>query len=727
MNTSTAAADFTNIANWQGVDDKPTAGSRNLIESGGVDNRLRELNVIFDIKEQPVIDGNNLIVGSLYNGNPATSVKDCLTSEIAYKIIGGTILKLEHAQDISLRVTEYNKDGVFVKQTGYSSISSVATDVNTRFVKISASYASRGYSSDNPISVSDFVDGDFQMYIPMASSGVDKKPIKGSTNFVESDGIYINTIEKIGISFITSSYNGKKVLPNIDTANFILDLGRNPILLIGNKVYDFSVLFPNNPEYYRQISIKYEDNNYSTKLVLNTSTNRLYVKLLSAELTEDEMIIGGFRIISNVYISAELPFNYQENGLSLDDKVGVSFIPTKDFLPNIDTANKILDLGSDPVLIVGNKIYGFGSIFSSHPEYYRAIPIYVDGQASGAVCLIFNINTKRLYPQLTSYTLSNSEIIIGGFRLTYNTHNFVSATLPFNFRIDEKELSTQEQKEVGDIVDEKLYSNKVLYQGKKPNISNIFTWKKLFQLSELGSYSMSVDSQGMDIYQDTYLFQGNSPSNSANNNIYIINLLTKQIIGGFLYRSDSHLNTINCGEKYSEDDTYPLLYVSQSRNDHGCDVIRISNDLSQYTSMQFITYNGTEYMQNYDYDWNIGDNYIYCFGTKNGNTQILKFRKPQVSEGNVVFGDSDILDVIEFTGAYIYQGNKIIDGQLYMAFGYGSTQYPSYIKVLDLETKALISHIPLDGLGETEAIAKYGNSLVIVNNNWNPTYRQLFF
>lgn len=39
MGTSTANADFTNVANWQGVDEKPTAGSKNLVESGGVYNR----------------------------------------------------------------------------------------------------------------------------------------------------------------------------------------------------------------------------------------------------------------------------------------------------------------------------------------------------------------------------------------------------------------------------------------------------------------------------------------------------------------------------------------------------------------------------------------------------------------------------------------------------------------------------------------------------------------
>lgn len=47
MSTSTAVADFTNEANWQGVDDEPTAGSDNLVKSGGVkQNELNNNNIV---------------------------------------------------------------------------------------------------------------------------------------------------------------------------------------------------------------------------------------------------------------------------------------------------------------------------------------------------------------------------------------------------------------------------------------------------------------------------------------------------------------------------------------------------------------------------------------------------------------------------------------------------------------------------------------------------------
>lgn len=43
MKTATTSATFTNVANWQGVDDEPTAGSDNLVKSRGVYNSINSL------------------------------------------------------------------------------------------------------------------------------------------------------------------------------------------------------------------------------------------------------------------------------------------------------------------------------------------------------------------------------------------------------------------------------------------------------------------------------------------------------------------------------------------------------------------------------------------------------------------------------------------------------------------------------------------------------------
>lgn len=48
MGTSVLDVDFVVVGNWQGVDDKPTDGSNNLVKSGGVYSRLNENKIVFD-------------------------------------------------------------------------------------------------------------------------------------------------------------------------------------------------------------------------------------------------------------------------------------------------------------------------------------------------------------------------------------------------------------------------------------------------------------------------------------------------------------------------------------------------------------------------------------------------------------------------------------------------------------------------------------------------------
>ena len=52
-----AAATFTDVANWQGVDEQPTVGSVNLVKSGGVANKLAELESDTNTKLDKKVDG----------------------------------------------------------------------------------------------------------------------------------------------------------------------------------------------------------------------------------------------------------------------------------------------------------------------------------------------------------------------------------------------------------------------------------------------------------------------------------------------------------------------------------------------------------------------------------------------------------------------------------------------------------------------------------------------
>ena len=58
---TTTAATFTNVANWQGVDAEPTAGSQNLVESGGVDAAINNVDFkIGEIYSEDITQNSNL-------------------------------------------------------------------------------------------------------------------------------------------------------------------------------------------------------------------------------------------------------------------------------------------------------------------------------------------------------------------------------------------------------------------------------------------------------------------------------------------------------------------------------------------------------------------------------------------------------------------------------------------------------------------------------------------
>ena len=90
----TTAATFTNTANWQGVDDKPTAGSKNIVESGGVNSSIRQVSNKI---------GNDS--GIIYEG---TSVKGTKLFD-ANDVGVGDVIKIERT-GIGGYVTFYDKD-----------------------------------------------------------------------------------------------------------------------------------------------------------------------------------------------------------------------------------------------------------------------------------------------------------------------------------------------------------------------------------------------------------------------------------------------------------------------------------------------------------------------------------------------------------------------------------------------------------------------------------------
>lgn len=177
----------TDTTQWQGVDNEPTVGSQNLATSGGVANGLGNLNLLtgLELKESP----KDLAVGTIYYGVVGGS-KDCLYDNNYIKVLPNFLLGIVKATDILVRITQYDENKKYITQGGeyYSDITSVITQQNTKFIRISASYINRGFSNENPITIDDYQEGDFGILIPQ-SDKIDDEPTAGSDNLVKSGGV----------------------------------------------------------------------------------------------------------------------------------------------------------------------------------------------------------------------------------------------------------------------------------------------------------------------------------------------------------------------------------------------------------------------------------------------------------------------------------------------------------------------------------------------------------
>ena len=102
---------------------------------------------------------------------------------------------------------------------------------------------------------------------------------------------------------------------------------------------------------------------------------------------------------------------------------------------NIDTVNKVIDFGSDAVLVVGNKSYLLQDIHSDTTKY-RNIPYYVTD--SGANIIVFNLDTKEVYAKKYDQARAKNEVVIGTVGSAYQTHEFQYANFPFSYKVDGK-------------------------------------------------------------------------------------------------------------------------------------------------------------------------------------------------------------------------------------------------------------------------------------------------
>jgi len=101
-------------------------------------------------------------------------------------------------------------------------------------------------------------------------------------------------------------------------------------------------------------------------------------------------------------------------------------------IPIVDVVNKVLDLGANPILIIGNKYFELKALWPSNPDKYRAIPLTITGSGMQRV-LYFNVATKEFEMKVYTAIVSNdaNTVLIG---TVYETGQQLNVHLPFLFK-----------------------------------------------------------------------------------------------------------------------------------------------------------------------------------------------------------------------------------------------------------------------------------------------------
>lgn len=261
-----------------------------------------------------------------------------------------------------------------------------------------------------------------------------------------------------------------------------------------------------------------------------------------------------------------------------------------------------------------------------------------------------------------------------------------------------------------------------------------------FQLEHINNLhgETSQAYQGMTIYENKLV----SVQNQGYATIYELPSMTKTSptfkMGCF--SDKNHANVASFGtEKYEKNDSFPLLYISQSWKvpingiKDICYVERL-NPKGNSQLVQRIILDDPEHLYGYALQWTIDktNNRLIGFGNTISNKadenkfRIVLFNLPKIKDGNIIHLHAiDAIDnyvIQDFDNRYpskvIGQGACVYKGCLIMPTGTGNKNNPSIIYVWNLKKKTLKNILDLRGQldKEMEDIDFYkGNAYIQTN------------
>ena len=215
------------------------------------------------------------------------------------------------------------------------------------------------------------------------------------------------------------------------------------------------------------------------------------------------------------------------------------------------------------------------------------------------------------------------------------------------------------------------------------------------------------------------LYNGTAVRFAADGSFRSYNIASDTLIATGTITGDihPHCNSVFFGiEKYSDSDTFPLIYVN-AYNAEGLPLktvyaIRLSNDLTSSTIVQTITCNITlNGYGNFAYDHDNNHLIAYNYDISDTSTYII-LPFPTFSEGNVTYTDSDIIDTFNTERLASIQDSTYNNGNLICCFGGANN---GEIAVVNLKRKAITARIRLANCGltfEPEYIDVYDDYLI---------------
>lgn len=191
----------------------------------------------------------------------------------------------------------------------------------------------------------------------------------------------------------------------------------------------------------------------------------------------------------------------------------------------------------------------------------------------------------------------------------------------------------------------------------------------------------------------------------------ILNIAERSVINEYtvdVASPDNHMNNAGFSNIfYGNNNTYPLMYISECYGNHRCFVENVTNESAEL--IQTITFSNGNGDYSTAFDWII-DTFtgeLMTYGIMaNGKHKIKVFEIPGVETTTVTLNESDVLDqwVIEdyFRSgfAYTYQGSCAFSSMIYLV-----CYNPNKIICVNAQTHQVTAEVPLSFIsGEPEGI-----------------------